>query len=73
MYGPYQSGTARPYIGARAEKWLSLVRPVPSLVRAVPDSQKCRFFASFAPNLQKTNKPSAVPNSKDISMKSTQL
>ena len=36
MYGPYQSGTARPYkMGGRLDR-LSLVRAVPSLVGAVP-------------------------------------
>ena len=36
MYGPYQSGTARPYkMGGRLDR-LSLVRAVPNLVRAVP-------------------------------------
>ena len=36
MYGPYQSGTARPYkMGGRLD-WLSLVRAVPNLVKAVP-------------------------------------
>jgi len=36
MYGPYQSGTARPYkMGGRLDR-LSLVRAVPNLVRVVP-------------------------------------
>ena len=64
MYGPYQSGTARPYkMGGRLDRLSlvravpnlvravpSLVRAVPSLVRAVPESPKTPFLRLFCSN-----------------------
>ena len=64
MYGPYQSGTARPYkMEGRLDRLSlvravpnlvravpSLVRAVPSLVRAVPESPKTPFLRVFCSN-----------------------
>ena len=66
---PIWYGLAVP--GVKSWKRLSMVRPVPSLVRVVPHHVNRHFFVCFAPNLQKTNKHSAVPNSKDITMECT--
>ena len=84
MYGPYQGGTTWPYQMGKRLNLPSLVRVCRTKLVRVGRTNlvrvgrtrwekglKRRFFVCFAPNLQKTNKLSAVPNSKDISMKCT--